>query len=78
MVSLLDGRDGCVPLSLCPDHQLTIIPIYSDPAVAEQQDSGRQQDQDQQEQSDASGSDRIGPDAATAREARLEALMAQK
>ena len=37
-----------------------------------------QQEYLEQAQSYASGSDRVGPDAATAREARLEALMAQK
>ena len=50
-----------------------------DSAAAKRQGSGQQQEQDQQEQSDASGSgDRVGPDAATSREARLVALMAQK
>jgi len=49
---------------------------HIDSAAAQPQDSGQQQDQ--QEQSDTDGSDRVGPDAATAREARLEALMAQK
>jgi WD40 repeat protein len=53
----------------------------ADSAAAEPQDSRQQeqeQEQNQQEHSDTGGSDRVDPDAATAREARLEALMAQK
>jgi WD40 repeat protein len=45
----------------------------ADSAAAEQQDSGLEQEQDEQEQSDTGN-----PDAAAAREVRLEALMAQK
>jgi WD40 repeat protein len=44
----------------------------ADSAAAEQQDSGLEQEQDEQEQSDTGD-----PDAAAAREVRLEALMAQ-